>query len=309
MTQVTNNILMIRPISFGLNIETSINNHYQNKHSDVSLEESQSYALIEFDAFVEKLQMKGVNVVVIEDVNDIYTPDSIFPNNWISTHSDGTIYIYPMFAKNRRLERRYDIIEYLRDHFEVKNLLDNAEDYERENNFLEGTGSMVLDRDNKIAYASISERTNNILFEKWCELMGFFPVAFTSYHTKYNERELIYHTNVMMCIADKYVIICLDSIDSTIERDFVCNMLKSTNKEIIEISELQIDKFAGNMLQVMGDQKYLVMSESAYSSLTESQLETIRKYNDIIYSSLDIIQDLGGGSARCMMAEIFLKPK
>ena len=309
MNQITKHIMMIKPVSFRYNEQTAESNFYQKSINNLTPEQVQENALNEFNVFVKKLENLRVNVFVIEDIESTDTPDSIFPNNWISTHSDGSIFMYPMFARNRRTERRSDIIEYLQNNFAVKNVFNNTSFYENNNLFLEGTGSMVLDRENKIAYASISQRTNKKLLEKWCRKMNYYPISFSSNQIIGDKKEPIYHTNVMMCVAEKYVVICLNTIDNEIEREMIVNSFKESGKEIIEISEEQTYRFAGNMLQVMGDRPYLIMSTSAYESLTETQIDALEKYNPIIYSSLDTIEACGGGSVRCMMAEIFLPLK
>ena len=310
MKQITNNILMIKPVGFRYNEQTAVNNYYQQVLDNLTAEQTQENALSEFNKFVEKLENIGVNVIVIEDTKSPDTPDSIFPNNWVSFHSDAMVGLYPMCAENRRTERREDIFDALVDDygFTIEGIKDFTE-FEDHDNFLEGTGSMVLDRENKICYAAISIRTDEVAVMQFCEEFGYRPVCFTANQTVNGERMAIYHTNVMMCVADNFAVICLDTIDDKDEREFVINTLKETNKEIIEISEDQKHRFAGNMLQVMGDKPYLVMSNSAYSSLTEEQKTVIEKHCPIIYSSLDTIEACGGGSARCMMAEVFLPKK
>lgn len=305
MKQITDTIMMIQPAAFRYNEETAVNNYYQRSGNSLTVKQIQKRALIEFTNFVKELRDRGVNVIVFEDTSCPETPDAIFPNNWISTHVDGSIFLYPMFAKNRRTERRLDIVEYLQRHFIVKNIY-NTHFYESKNLFLEGTGSMVLDRKNKIAYASISERTNKQLFEQWCDKMRFTPISFFSHQFIRNKKELIYHTNVIISVADKYAVLCLDAIGDKKERRLVVDALERKGKEIIEISEKQKCGFAANVLQLMGNEKYLVMSQSAFDVLSGSQKYQIEKHNSIIHSRLDTIETYGGGSARCMMAEIFL---
>jgi hypothetical protein len=275
--------------------------------ANLTAEQTQENALSEFNAFVDKLRNAGVNVVVVEDTKNPDTPDSIFPNNWVSFHENGIVGLYPMCAENRRDERREDIFDILVDEhgFSIEEIKDFTE-FEEHDKFLEGTGSMVLDRENKICYAAISIRTDEIAVMQFCEELGYRPVCFSANQDVEGERMAIYHTNVLMCVADTFVVICLDTIDDAIERENVVENLKETGKEIIEITEEQNQRFAGNMLQVMGDKPYIVMSNSAYNSLSESQIKTIEKHCPIIYSSLDTIEACGGGSARCMMAEIFL---
>ena len=308
MKQITNNIMMIEPVSFNYNTETAINNYYQINNTALSKEEIQQKALKEFKEFVSLLRSKNINVIVFKDTENPKTPDSIFPNNWVSFHIDGEIVLYPMYAKNRRLERRNDIIQKLRDDFIVTKINDFSY-YENQELYLEGTGSMILDRENKICYAAISDRTNKNIVNDFCNQLNFKPILFTSNQDVRGERLPIYHTNVMMCITTNFAIVCLDSIDCNEEKDRLINILNETKKEIISISEEQTNKFAGNMLEVKGDKKYLVMSKSAYSCLTENQIKKINKYCEILYSDLSTIEDYGGGSARCMMAEIFLPLK
>ena len=308
MKQITNNIMMIEPVSFNYNTETAINNYYQINNTALSKEEIQQKALKEFKEFVSLLRSKNINVIVFKDTENPKTPDSIFPNNWVSFHIDGEIVLYPMYAKNRRFERRNDIIQKLRDDFIVKKINDFSY-YESQELYLEGTGSMILDRVNKICYAAISDRTNKNIVNDFCNQLNFKPILFTSNQDVRGKRLAIYHTNVMMCITTNFAIVCLDSIDCNEEKDRVIDILNETKKEIISISEEQTNKFAGNMLEVEGDKKYLVMSKSAYSCLTENQIKKINKYCEILYSDLSTIEDYGGGSARCMMAEIFLPLK
>ncbi|WP_370897362.1 citrulline utilization hydrolase CtlX [Chryseobacterium gossypii] len=306
--QTTDTVLMIEPIAFGYNAQTAENNYFQvdQKDSDV-----QQKALQEFNNFVGKLRSKGINVITVKDTLEPHTPDSIFPNNWVSFHKDGKVVLYPMFAPNRRVERRNDIIEAIKDRgFEVEEV-DDWSSSEADEKFLEGTGSMIFDHDNKIAYGSVSLRLDEKLFRKFCEKYGFMPVVFHSFQTVGTERLPIYHTNVMMCVADRFVVICLDCIDDELERSKVIETIKNSGKEIIEISEEQMQQFAGNMLQVQNKEgeKFLVMSETAYRSLTPEQVANIEKYCEIIYSDLHTIEVNGGGSARCMLAEVFLPKK
>jgi len=308
--QSTDTIMMIRPVQFRMNEQTAVNNYYQKVIDGLTPEDVQENALREFDTFVEKLRDKGVHVIVISDTPDPSTPDSIFPNNWVSFHDDGKVGLYPMFAENRRLERREDIIETLKKDFDIKEVIDFSS-HEAESKFLEGTGSMILDRPNKLVYAAISERTQPDVLDEFCEKFGYKAVKFVANQTVEGKRLPIYHTNVMMCVADDFAILCADSIDDEGERKPVIDTLESTGKEVITISEEQKHHFAGNMLQVRvnDNQRYLVMSGAAYQSLNQDQINRIEKYCPIIHSSLDTIEALGGGSARCMMAEVFLPKK
>lgn len=308
MQQTTNTILMVRPVNFRMNEQTAVNNYYQQKITDMLPAAINAKAQKEFDAFVSKLQEKGIEVVVINDTETPSTPDSIFPNNWISFHENGDVGLYPMFAENRRLERREDVLDTLEEKgFVIENVVDYT-DAEEEELFLEGTGSMILDRQHRKAYCALSPRADEELFIEFCEDFEYTPVIFTSNQTVNNQREAIYHTNVMMCIAEQFAIICLASIDDKKERKNVIKHLKENGKEVIDITEEQVNAFAGNMLEVKGlnDERFLVMSSSAYHSLRKDQLEKIKKYNVIIHSSLETIETCGGGSARCMMAEVFL---
>jgi len=311
MHQTTNTILMIRPIHFRMNEQTAVNNYYQKKKEAILPSTLTAKAQKEFDAFVEKLRSFGIHVIVVADTEEFDTPDSIFPNNWISFHQEGTVAMYPMFAENRRLERREDILE------QVENegfLIENVMDYtaaEKDTIFLEGTGSMILDRENSKAYCALSPRANEELFIEFCEDFEYTPVIFTANQTVNGKREKIYHTNVMMCIAETFVVICLSSIDDKAERKHLLKHFKEDGKKVIDISEDQVDCFAGNMLQVRGkgEERFLIMSQAALESLTPSQQTQIQHHCQIISSSLETIEACGGGSARCMMAEVFLPKK
>ena len=308
MQLTTNSILMIRPINFRMNEQTAVNNYYQKVLSTMLPDSVNINAQLEFDNYVNKLKSYGVEVIVISDVEDSDTPDSIFPNNWISFHENGTVGIYPMFAENRRHERREDILDQLEEKgFVIKNSVDYTS-AENEGIFLEGTGSLLLDRVNRKAYCALSPRADEDLCIEFCEDFEYTPVVFSSFQTVNDKRKAIYHTNVMMCLAETFAIICLDSIDDKKERKNVLKHLKEDGKKIIEISEDQVNNFAGNMLQVRGtdDELFLVMSQAAHNSLNQSQLSQIRNHCKIISSPLDTIEACGGGSDRCMMAEIFL---
>jgi hypothetical protein len=276
--------------------------------NDVAQTTLQEKANEEFDAFVEKLRGIGVNVVVFEANDGLDTPDAHFPNNWISFHENGVVGLYPMFAENRRAERREEVLSQLESEgFIIKNIIDYTS-AEKEHLFLEGTGALLLDRVNRKAYCALSERANEELVIEFCEDFEFTPVIFTANQTVNGKRTPIYHTNVMMCLGETFAVICLSSIDDKKERKNVIKHLKEDGKEIIDITEKQVNNFAGNMLQVRGkdDKRYLIMSQAAYDSLTPSQIKTLEKHTEILSSSLNIIEACGGGSARCMMAEVFL---
>ncbi|MGB1042040.1 MAG: citrulline utilization hydrolase CtlX [Tenacibaculum sp.] len=308
MKQTTNTILMVRPASFRMNEQTAVNNYYQQELAGMLPATINAKAQQEFDAFVVKLQAQGINVVVVNDTKEPDTPDALFPNNWISFHEKGDVAIYPMFAENRRLEKREDVLEILEEKgFQINNVIDYSE-AEEEKMFLEGTGSMILDRQNRKAYCALSPRADEELFIEFCEDFEFTPVIFTASQTVNGSREAIYHTNVMMCIAETFAIVCLDSIDDKKEKKSLLKHFKEDGKQVIAISEAQVNQFAGNMLQVKGvnDKRFLIMSTAAYNSLNKDQLQMIEKHNPIIHSSLETIETCGGGSARCMMAEVFL---
>lgn len=308
MQQITNTILMIRPVNFRMNEQTAVNNYYQQVLDNALPETVTLKAQQEFDAYVEKLRSVGVQVIVVNDTTETDTPDAIFPNNWISFHENGDVGLYPMFAENRRLERREDVLDFIESKgFEINNVVDYTS-AEEDDIFLEGTGSLILDRVNRKAYCGLSARADEDLFIEFCEDFEYTPVIFTAFQTVNNQRKAIYHTNVMMSIGETFAVICLSSIDDKKERKAVVKHLKEDGKEIIDITEDQVVHFAGNMLQVKGanDTSYLVMSQLAYNVLTASQISTIEKHTKILSSSLDTIEACGGGSARCMMAEIFL---
>ncbi|REE02062.1 citrulline utilization hydrolase CtlX [Marinoscillum furvescens] len=310
MKQITDTLMMIRPVAFHRNEQTAVNNYYQKTMEGLSQEQIQGQALYEFDEFVRKLRAEGVEVLVFDDTRQPATPDSIFPNNWVSFHEDGRLMLYPMFAENRRLERRDDLIEAIKSHRKVGGVASFTE-WENHGKYLEGTGSLILDRQNKIAYAAISERTNPEVLTDFKKRTGYDVVAFTANQTVNGERLPIYHTNVMMCLGEEFALVCAQSIDDELEKKRLIHSFETTGKEVIFITEEQKERFAGNMLQVAGKDgnKLVVMSESAYKSLNEDQKSQLSKHGKLLYSSLDTIEALGGGSARCMMAEVFLPKK
>ncbi len=296
---------MIRPARFGFNPETAESNAFQQDKDELTKEEISRRAVAEFDAFVEKLRSVGIEVIVVEDTEVPVKTDAVFPNNWITTHTDGTIITYPMLSAVRRLERRQDIVEQLqktysfREHFQL-------EQFEEEDRMLEGTGSLILDRDHKIAYACHSPRTDEKVLEAFCDKMGYEVIVFDAVD---GLGQPIYHTNVMMALGEDFVVICMATIRDKREREKLLAKFEETGKAIIEITLIQLMTFAGNMLQVRSKttgKPYLVMSKQAYDSLTEKQIAEIKKYTEILYSPLKIIETYGGGSARCMMAEVFV---
>ena len=310
MAQSTSNILMIRPTAFRMNEETAGNNYYQKVLDNLSPEDVMDKAIEEFDQMVETLRDEGVNVVLFEDNPETDTPDCLFPNNWISFHSDSRVGLYPMFAKNRREERRDDVIVDLQHvhGFNIEEVVDFTE-FEDHNVYLEGTGSIVLDRINKKAYAALSPRTDKVAFEKFCEAMNYEGIVFESMQSVGDAREQIYHTNVMMCIGTGWATVCLDSLDHQDDKSLLRNYLEDDCLEVISLSEDQIAHFAGNMLEVASatdNTPRIVMSYTAFNALNEDQKATLEKYGKLVPVTLEVIEACGGGSARCMMAEIHL---
>ncbi len=299
---------MIKPSNFNYNEQTSINNHYQKNHKIYDLTEIQKNVAVEFNDFVNKLKKNNIDVNIFNDNNSLFTPDSIFPNNWISFHENKTIILYPMFAKNRRLERRVDIIEKLRVKYNVEkfNLIDLSV-YEKDYKYLEGTGSMILDRHNKIIYSSLSERTNKTLLDKVSSILDYELLVFKSFQTVKEKKFPIYHTNVMMSLGDTFAIICDSLIINSKERNSVMNSLRNSGKEIILLNENQINSFAGNMILLKNKKNanFLIMSNSAYNSLSSHQIDNIQSHVKIIKSNLSTIEYYGGGGARCMITELF----
>jgi hypothetical protein len=299
--QTTSHLLMIKPVRFGYNDETAVNNAFQVRTQDGRVQEK---ALHEFNHFVSVLQANGIDVTVVGDTNEPHTPDSIFPNNWVSFHRDGSVLLYPMYAPNRRAERKPHVLEVIRQKFSVTREIDLSR-FENEGLFLEGTGSMVLDRDHHIAYACVSPRTSEEVLEAFCHEMEYEPVLFEAAD---GNGRAIYHTNVLMCVADRYVVICLESITSPEQQQKVADRILQSNKKLIAITLDQMAHFAGNMLQVENNkgEKILVMSTQAYESLSYEQAGELNQFNRILHAPLDTIESNGGGSARCMMAEVHL---
>lgn len=299
---MASHILMVRPVNFAFNAQTAESNAFQKNEEQKNVQQK---AVKEFDGFVEILRNNGIGVTVIEDTPEPHTPDSIFPNNWVSFHENGSVFLYPMQAENRRLERK--VFRLIKEAFDVKETFDLSY-FEQQQKFLEGTGSMVLDRENKLAFACLSPRTNQEVLEEFCRISGYQPVLF---HASDQSGKAIYHTNVLMALGDLFAVICLDSIQNQSEKTLVKEALQQSGKEIIEISLEQMNAFAGNMLQLRSKsgESLLVMSEKAFLSLNQTQIKTLEKYGKLIYSALNTIETNGGGSARCMMAEVFLPVK
>ena len=308
MRQITNAVLMVRPASFRKNEQTATNNFFQKEISNFSSQEILAKVHKEFDDFVTLLRTNGIRVIVVQDTLKPDTPDAVFPNNWFTTHANGTVALYPMFAENRREERNESVFDAIEEEgYLINDILDYTE-AENEGLYLEGTGSIILDRVNKKAYCALSERADIDLFIEFCEDFDYHPIVFNAFQTVNNKRKLIYHTNVMMALGETFAILCLSTIDDKKEKKEVVRQLKESNKEIIDITENQMHQFAGNMLQLKGanNQSFLVMSEAAYLSLTNSQLNKINAHCSILNTPLSTIETLGGGSARCMLAEVFL---
>jgi len=302
MSQSTSHILMIRPVNFGFNEQTAGSNAFQNRKAQS--ESANAQAQMEFDEMVSILRQNGVDVIVVDDNLEPHTPDSIFPNNWVSFHSDGQVFLYPMQAKNRRLERREDIINGLEDNFNVKHIIDLSR-FEEDGKFLEGTGSMVLDRENSIAYACISQRTDRGVLDLFCKQAGYKSVTFDAFD---ENGRAIYHTNVLMCVGSSFAVICLESIPNPHEKLLIKESLVSTQKEIVDVSFYQMNHFAGNMLEVKNKVggTLIVMSKNAHDVLLEEQKKVLKKYGRLVYADINTIETIGGGSARCMMAEVHL---
>lgn len=310
--QCTDTIMMVKPAAFGYNAETAENNYYQKESTDLTKQEVQERAMKEFNAFVEKLRNRGVDIIVVEDTAEPVTPDAIFPNNWVSFHENGDAIWYPMFSPMRRNERRGDVMAFLKNNYnyQLKQIHDLSI-LEADDVFLEGTGSLVLDRVNKIAYAAISNRTHKQALFAFTKKTGYKAIDFEAFQTVDGKRLPIYHTNVMMSVGEKVAIVCLDAVDKQKDKETLLAAFKKTNKEIVEITEEQCNSFAGNMLEVKSKEgeAVMVMSLAAYNSLNQDQIEKISKHCDILHSSLETIEMAGGGSARCMMAEVFLPRK
>lgn len=303
MQQITDTLLMVRPAHFGFNAQTADNNAFQTNDTSLAPAEISRRAVAEFDQFVAALRAVGVEVLVVEDTPDPVKHDAVFPNNWFSTHADGKLITYPMYAAMRQLERRDDILQQLTQQYGYTQRL-HLEAAEAEGRYLEGTGSLILDRDNHIVYACKSVRTDEALLHQLAQAIGYRTVAFDAVD---RHGQPIYHTNVMMALGTTFCVICLDTITDTAERRHVTDTLSGTGKAVVDISLAQMESFAGNMLHVKNKagEPYLVMSEQAYRSLTPAQVAALEGHTRLLYSPIPTIETYGGGSARCMMAEIF----
>lgn len=304
--QLTDTILMIRPAAFQYNPETAANNFFQNPTS-LAPHDLQQAVRQEFDAMVALLRGKGIGVIVVEDTPTPPKPDAIFPNNWFSTNNRGALNVYPMCARSRRDEKRDDILQQLYKDYRVTSFYDWSE-FEADNMFLEGTGSMVVDHQNRIVYACLSPRTNAVLLEKFASVNGYKAMAFTAVDAA---GKPVYHTNVILSIGEGFAVLCTESIADEFERIAVVQLLESTGHKVIPITQAQVAAFAGNVLQVKSRDgaKYIVLSQTAYDSLSEEQKEALSVYGALLPVDVSTIEKVEGGSARCMMAEIFLERK
>lgn len=303
-SQVPHSLLMIRPAAFGYNPETAASNVFQKKGDDDRLQER---ALGEFDNMVKLLRQNEIPVVVIEDTPQPVTTDAIFPNNWITTHEDGKIVLYPMMAPSRRAERRMDIVDFLERNYEVKEVI-NLTSYEQEKQFLEGTGSIVFHHPNRLAFACRSPRTTEDLCRLLCEKLGYTVVFFDAL----DEAGVpIYHTNVMMWIGEASAGICLDALPREEDRAKVLDSLARTGQRIVALSYDQINSFSGNMFEVKntGDEHFLLMSQAAYKALLPGQILELKKKATLLPLEIPTIEACGGGSVRCMVAGIHLKSR
>ncbi len=307
--QITGHLMMIRPRHFGYNSETATSNAFQTEPEKTgeSPQIIREKALVEFDDFVTLLESNGIKVTVIEDKNDPITPDAVFPNNWVSFHQNGMAITYPMQSESRRFERNESIIDQLAEDLEVHAIF-NLDTYEDKGLFLEGTGSMILDRVNKIVYACLSPRTDLAVLEVFCKLLNYRKVVF---HAVDAGRQPIYHTNVMMAMGESFVVICMDTILDAKERDTLKKYFYETKKEVINITLDQMNAFAGNMLQVKNNRNisYVIMSSQAHASLRPDQIRHLERHTRILHAPIPTIETYGGGSVRCMMAEVFLPKK
>lgn len=303
-SQIAASVLMIRPARFGVNAETAATNAFQR--NDVEVSNPQTLAVQEFDVLVSSLRKFGVNVEVFEDTPKPWTPDAVFPGNWVSFHADGSVYLYPLLAQNRRWERRLDLIEALQNQrgYRVRHIEDLSA-AELEGRYLEGTGSLVLDREHRVAYACLSPRTDIKLLREWASKLEYETVSF---HAVDSGGRPVYHTDVMMCIGDRFALLCLASIREVSDRRLIQRRLEDTGHEIIPITSQQMQEFAGNALQMATRQggSVLAMSMRAEHSLTPTQRRAIEKYTRIMASPVNTIETCAGGSVRCMLAEIFL---
>ncbi|WP_222617409.1 citrulline utilization hydrolase CtlX [Flavobacterium muglaense] len=307
LNQSTTSILMVRPANFSVNIQTSETNYFQKELKDLNPEQIKSKALKEFDDMAATLKSKGVDVNVINDTQQPVKPDAVFPNNWVSFHPDGKVILYPMLTPNRLAEIRTDVIDSLKTKFEISETIDFSKEHYNKK-YLEGTGSIIFDHVNKVAYACLSPRTDKDLFVKVSNYLGYKPVYFHSFD---QDNKAIYHTNVMMCIGSQFAVVCLSSITDTNEKQQLVNSLTQSGHQIVDITFEQLNHFAGNMLELKTkDHKTIVaMSQSAYNSLNPNQKKNLEQYSELVPLSINTIETIGGGSVRCMIAEVYSQPK
>ena len=299
-SQTTSKVFMVKPVCFGFNEQTAENNAFQKEGFNQGAQEK---ALKESNDFVSLLRENGIEVVIAEDTLEPKTPDSIFPNNWFSTHSEGKLVLYPMFAPNRRAERKDVFLEEIKKNFDCKKIVDLTK-WENEGKFLEGTGSMVLDRVAKVAYACKSPRTCEEVFNDFCKQLEFTPLLFNAVD---KNDKMIYHTNVLMCIGSTFAVVCTDSIKDKEECKKVVKSLEKSGKKVVKITFDQMEHFAGNMLEVKNKEgkRFLIMSQTAFDCLTDEQKDYLGKECTILHPKIECVEVNGGGSARCMMAELF----
>ena len=298
-----NTVAMVRPAAFGFNLETAASNSFQQELK-VSADEILERAIEEFDNAVHVLRSNDIGVYIVEDTLVPTKPDAIFPNNWISFHPNGTLILYPMEALNRRCERRLEVVLELQQKFNFEKILDLSH-FESQNLFLEGTGSVVFDHENKVAFAATSSRTSEIVFLELCKQIQYTPIMFSAFD---ENGQPIYHTNVIMCMGDDFVVVCLECLPDEQNRNLFVNEVSRLGKRVLEISVAQMNAFAGNMLLLRDSQNNnkLVLSETAYQSLTSAQLDFLKQRIDFVRFEIPLIESIGGGSARCMLAEVFL---
>jgi hypothetical protein len=301
--QSTSTILMVRPANFGFNQETAINNAFQYEDTSLNPEDIREKALVEFDEMVEKIKAKGVEVIVVEDTLRPVKPDAVFPNNWISFHENGTVVTYPMFSPLRQQERREDVLNTFRSRFRFESWI-QMETAEQSNRYLEGTGSLVLDRVHRVAYACISERTHPVLLKEFSRKMDYEVLAF---HSEDRSGKAVYHTNVVMSIGERFALICMESVKDSRERAKLYGKFRLTGKEVVEITFDQMHSFAGNLLQITNKESrnLIVISQTGFDSLRDDQKEKLSKHGELLPVAIPTIEKYGGGSARCMIAEVF----
>lgn len=298
VSQSPSSILMVRPASFGFNSQTAASNAFQSS----AVHSTQQKALSEFDAMVEKLKANNINVIVVQDEPEPPKPDAIFPNNWISFHHDGAVVLYPMLAENRQWERRNGVLEVIKTKFQVKRTLDFTA-HEKHGRYLEGTGSMVIDYVNQIAYASRSARTDDLVLHEACRVLQLKPLLFDAFDA---QGKPIYHTNVVMAIGSKFCVICLDAIPEP-DQDKLLESFEQTNHKVIAISFDQMNRFSGNMMEVQTREgkPMVLLSQQAFDSLLPGQANAIARYAELLPLPIPTIETVGGGSVRCMVAGVF----